>query len=68
MIFVSYAMQENLIIYDASSDSLAVLQGFDFTSTKIDLGAIREKIATFIVSQIIEPNGEFHCVVCNMDN
>lgn len=47
--------------------TVAVSQGFDFCSTDINFGDIREKIATFIVSQIIEQNGEFHAVICQMD-
>ena len=41
----------------------AVFQDFDFTSTPINLNDIRERIALFIVEQIIDENGEFHCSV-----
>ncbi|XP_021321786.1 putative cyclin-dependent kinase F-2 [Sorghum bicolor] len=43
-------------------------QGFDFTSSYINLGDIREKIAMFIVSQIIEQNGKFHSILCKIDD
>jgi hypothetical protein len=37
-----------------------VLQDFDFLSVPISLGDIREKISMFIMSQIVEEEGEFY--------
>jgi hypothetical protein len=37
------------------------LQEFEVLTTPINIEYIREKIALFIVSQIIDQKGEFHC-------
>ena len=39
----------------------AILQEFEVLTTPINLEDIREKIAMFIVSQIIDKKGEFYC-------
>jgi len=38
-----------------------LLQKFEVLTTPINLSVIREKIAMFIVLQIIDQKGEFHC-------
>jgi len=49
-------------IYAASSYGYCcVLQEFEVLTTPINLEDIGEKIAMVIVSQIIDPKGEFHC-------
>ena len=40
---------------------MATLQEFEVLTTRIKLEDIREKIAMFIVSQIIDKKGEFYC-------
>ena len=42
---------------------MATLQEFEVLTTRIKLEDIREKIAMFIVSQIIDQKGEFHKAV-----
>ena len=39
---------------------MATLQEFEVLTTRINLEDIRETIAMFIVSQIIDQKGEFH--------
>ena len=39
---------------------MATLHEFEVLTTRINLEDIREKIAMFIVSQIIDQKGEFH--------
>jgi len=45
---------------------MATLQEFEVLTTRINLEDIREKIAMFIVSQIIDQKGEFHKAVVYM--
>ena len=52
-----------VLIYAASSYGYCcVLLEFEVLTTPINLEDIGEKIAMFIVSQIIDPKGEFHCL------
>jgi hypothetical protein len=39
----------------------AILQEFEVLTTPINLEDIREKVAMFIMSQIIDQKGKFHC-------